>query len=545
MRPLCLAFCVAALGGTVTPVAAAVVEADLCIYGGTSAGVIAAVQASRMGKRAVIAEPGRHLGGLSAGGLGYTDIGNKGAIGGLSRAFYQRLGRHYGRPEAWVFEPSVAEREFNTLVQEARVRIFFGEELARVEKQGARLTRLNMQSGNIFQARMFVDATYEGDLMAQAGVPYHVGREANSVYGESLNGIRGETPKHQFLVPVDPFVKPGDPSSGLLPLIQDVPFGMPGEGDASVQAYNFRLCLTTNPENRKPIEPPRGYDPARFELLGRYFDALAAAGKTLGLRHLLSMDMVTRDKTDINNNGAVSTDYIGMNHRYPEATPAERRRIQQEHLDYTKGLLTYLATSPRVPPAVREEMSRWGLCRDEFVDHGGWPHQMYVREARRMIGAYVMTELNCRGQRVAPNPIGLAAYSMDSHNCRRLVRNGRVENEGDVQVPPISPYPIGYGAIVPQQIHCENLLVPVCLSASHIAYGSIRMEPVFMILGQSAATAACLAIDEGVSLQGLDYRRLRERLLADNQILEWTQGPTRSQGNPSPSEAQGTPSSPR
>ena len=398
--------------------------------------------------------------------------------------------------------------------------VAFGQSLAVVRKDGACIVAVTTQTGGGFQARMFIDATYEGDLMAKAGVDYMVGREANQVYDETLNGIRGTTPKHQFIVPVDPYVKPGDPASGLLPLVQPVAFGQAGAGDRSVQAYNFRLCLTQNPANRRPIDPPAHYDPARYELLGRYFDALAAAHKPVTLQQFLKLDFVTRDKTDVNNNGPISTDSIGVNYDYPDADAAGRQRIFDEQLDYTKGLLTYLATSPRVPKNVRTEIRSWGLCQDEFTDTGGWPHQMYVREARRMLGLYVMTEKNCRRVENVADSIGLAAYNMDSHNCRRLVRDGRVENEGDVQVPPMKPYPISYRAMVPPATQCENLLVPVCLSASHIAYGSIRMEPVFMILGQSAATAAVLALDHQVTVQDVPYAILRERLLQDGQILE-------------------------
>src|SRR6185369_14427229 len=297
-------------------------------------------------------------------------------------------------------------------------------------------------------------------------------------------------------------------------------------GDRSVQAYNLRLCFTKTAANRKPIDAPANYDPAKYELLGRYFDALAAAGKPVVLKqHLLKIDMVTPEKTDINNQGGFSTDFIGGSYRWAEASYAEREKIYREHLDYIRGFLTYLATSPRVPAAIRAEMSEWGLTKDEFADNGGWPHQLYVREARRMISDYVMSEKNCRRQEIIEDAVGLAAYNMDSHNARRIARDGHVENEGDVQVPPMSPYPISYRAIVPKTGECENLFVPVCLSASHIAYGSIRMEPVFMILGQSAATAAVQAIESGVAVQRIDYAKLRARLLADGQLLEWTKPP--------------------
>ena len=512
------------------PGLAATVESDLCIYGGTSAGVIAGVEAAKLGKTVVILEPGRHVGGLMAGGLGFTDIGNKAAIGGRSREVFQRLGKHYGKPEAWTFEPSVAENEFKQLLLESKVPVYFQERLAAVKKNGARLTEITTEKGDVFRARMFIDASYEGDLLARAGVAYFVGREANATYGETLDGIRGQTPKHQFVVPVDPYVKPGDATSGLLPFIAPDALGNPGDGDKSVQAYNFRLCLTQNPTNRQAILPPTGYEPAKYELLGRYFDALAAANRPVTLKSFLKIDMVTPEKTDINNQGGFSTDGIGLNQDYPEADYATRDRIQTEVLDYTKGFLTYLATSPRVPANLRAEMQQWGLCQDEFPDTGGWPHQLYVREARRMLGDYVMTEKNCRHEITAADSVGLAAYTMDSHNCRRLVRAGRVENEGDVQVPPIAPYPISYRAMLPKAAQCENLLVPVCLSASHIAYGSIRMEPVFMILGQSAATAAALALDDKVSVQQVDYEKLKARLLAEQQILTWVAKPKTAAG---------------
>jgi hypothetical protein len=501
---------------------AEVFTTDVCVFGGTSAGVIAAVQASKLGRTAIVLEPGRHLGGLTSGGLGFTDIGNKAAIGGLSRDFYRRLGKHYGKDEVWTFEPGVAEREFTALLAEVNVNARFDQRLASVKKSGARIVEIRLENGEIYRAKMFIDATYEGDLMAKAGVSYFVGREANATYGETLDGVRGTTPKHQFLVAVDPYVKPGDAASGLLPFIQAEPLGREGDGDRCVQAYNLRLCLTKNPANRKPIDAPENYDPANYELLGRYFDAIAAAGKTLTLKQLLKIDLVTPEKTDINNNGAFSTDFIGGSYAWPEASYAEREKIYRAHLDYVRGFLTYLAASPRVPAAIRAEMGEWGLTRDEFTDNGGWPHQLYVREARRMISDYVMSEKNCRRVAVIDDAVGMAAYNMDSHNARRIVRDGHVENEGDVQVPPMSPYPISYRAIVPKAGECENLVVPVCLSASHIAYGSIRMEPVFMILGQSAATAAVQAIDEGGVLQRIDYAKLRARLLADGQLLEWT-----------------------
>jgi hypothetical protein len=512
------------------------IEADIVVYGGTSGGVAAAVQAARVRKKVVLLEFGNHLGGMTSGGLGQTDIGNKAAIGGISREFYRRVGQHYGKEEAWMFEPHVAEDIFFDMVNGANVTLFLQQRIASVAKAGARIREVTMESGRVFRAKMFIDATYEGDLMARASVKYTVGREANSLYGETLNGVRAQTPKHQFIVPVDPYVKVGDAASGLLPFVQSVSGEIAGEGDKAVQAYNFRLVLTKDPANKRAIAPPKNYDPAKFELLARYLEnwmkaapSNSAAGDYVGratrkpvLEQLMHIQMMPGGKTDINNNGGFSTDFIGANYEYPDADYATRARIWQEHEDYTRGFLHFLATSPRVPEHIRSAMSEWGLTRDEFLDTAGWPHQLYVREARRMVSDYVMTEKNCRESLQVEDAIGLAAYTMDSHNCRRMAKDGVVENEGDVQVGGFPPYPIAYRAIVPKQSECENLFVPVCLSASHIAYGSIRMEPVFMVLGHSAADAAVMAIDANVPAQRIDVAALQKRLLAEKQILKWT-----------------------
>ncbi|HEX3656918.1 MAG TPA: FAD-dependent oxidoreductase [Pirellulales bacterium] len=517
---------------------------DVVIYGGTSSGIVAALQAARMGKRAVVIEPGEHLGGLTSGGLGATDIGNKQAIGGIAREFYRRIYAHYSRPQAWkqetrehyqskrqkpgedtmwTFEPHVAEDIYRRMLAERQVPVFFGERLdlrAGVQRQGKRITAIRMESGRVFGGRMFIDASYEGDLMAKAGVAYTVGRESNSAYDETLDGVQLGSKKHQFKLPVDPYRTPGDPTSGLLPGIHAGSPGEHGQGDRRVQAYNFRMCMTDAPENRLPFPKPAGYDPLRYELLLRYMQA--GEWDVIGN----NAPMPNR-KTDTNNNGAVSTDNIGMNYDYPDGDYATRERIWREHVQYQQGLMWFLANDPRVPAKVRQEINRWGLARDEFADTGGWPHQLYVREARRMIADVVMTEQHCQGEVLAAEPVGLAAYGMDSHNTQRYVdETGHARNEGDVEVHGFSPYPIAYRSIVPKAGECGNLLVPVCLSASHIAYGSIRMEPVFMVLGQSAATAACQAIDAGRSVQEIDTKALAARLLADDQVLEW-KGPKR------------------
>lgn len=520
---------------------------DLVVYGGTSGGVAAAIQARRMGKTAVVIESGKHLGGLTSGGLGATDIGNKVAIGGVSREFYQRIKKYYADPASWkhekpenyrsgrtseqaqedamwTFEPSVAERLFDEMCREAGVVVVKQERLDLnngVEKRNGRIASIRMESGKTFRGRMFVDATYEGDLMAKAGVSYSVGREANSQYGETLNGVQTKNAtKHQFVAGVDPYVKKGDKSSGLLPRAHDGSPGEEGAGDKRVQAYNFRMCLTDVKENQIPFSKPDGYNALEYELLLRNFEA----GET---RAPWNPILMPNRKTDVNNNHGFSSDDIGRSYDWPDADYAARDKMFQEHLRYQQGLMWTLVSNPRVPQKIREEVSRWGHCKDEFADHGGWPHQLYVREARRLVSDYVMTQHNCQGRAVADDAVGLAAYTMDSHNVQRYVDSqGQVRNEGDVQVGGFSPYPISYRSLVPKESECQNLFVPVCLAATHIAYGSIRMEPVFMVLGQSSATAAVLAIDGNTSVQKVDYSRLKERLLADKQVLAWT-GPQR------------------
>ncbi len=495
---------------------------DLVVYGQTSAGVMAAVQAKRMGKTVILVGPDKHLGGLSSGGLGATDIGNKQAIGGLSRGFYRRLGKHYGKKEMWKFEPHVAEQMFEALVAEYKIVVHHDEWLDRSLGKGVlmkkgRIAKITMLSGKSYRGRMFVDATYEGDLMAAAGVSYTFGREANSQYEETLSGVQTQNARyHQFKAPVDPYVRPGDPSSGLLPGVQVGGPGKEGEADKRIQAYCFRMCLTDVKDNQIPLPKPKGYDPLRYELLLR--TVLAGANKHRA--GYFSASRMPAGKTDSNNAGPFSTDNIGMNYEYPEADYAKRKLIIAEHETYQKGLMWFLANDPRVPEELRDSTARWGLPKDEFVDNGHWPHQLYIREARRMVGSYVMTQLNCQGKVTVSKPIGMGAYTMDSHHMQRYVdTKGQVRNEGDVEVGGFGPYPIAYGSIVPKRVECANLLVPVCLSASHMAFGSIRMEPVFMVLGQSAATAAVHAIEDDVAVQDVDYPKLKARLLADKQVL--------------------------
>jgi len=510
---------------------------DVVVYGGTSAGVVAAVQVARMGGSVVLVEPGRRLGGLSSGGLGMTDSGDHAAIGGISREFYRRVKRHYDDASAWKyekrgnyreydhasdaiwrFEPNVAERVFEEMLDEARVTVVRGERLdlkRGVVKRGKRIVAIVMESRRRFYGSVFIDATYEGDLMAKAGVSYVIGRESNGKYGETLNGVQTAYAwNHQFSRAVDPFIVPGKPSSGLLPRILRGGPGREGSGDRRVQAYCYRMCLTDVPGNRVSFPKPEGYDSAQYGLLLRYL--------TTDWNDIFGVhQMMPNRKTDTNNSGAFGTDNIGMNYGYPDGDYAARARIIREHEAYQKGLMWFLANDPRVPEPVRARVNQWGLAGDEFVETGNWPHQLYIREARRMVSEYVMNENDCRNTRVTPESVGMGSYNLDSHHVQRYVdAEGHVRNEGDVEVHPGAPYRISYRSIRPRERECSNLLVPVCLSSSHIAYGSIRMEPVFMILGQSAATAAVQSIAGGVAVQRVEYGSLRQRLLADGQVLD-------------------------
>ena len=532
---------------------------DVVIYGGTSAAITAAVQAKKMGKTVVIVSPDKHLGGLTSSGLGWTDTGNKAVIGGLSREFYHRIWRHYSDSAAWklqrldefnenerakramnneeramwTFEPHVAEKVYEGFIAEYNIPVQRDEWLDRergVRKSAGRIVSITTLKGRTYHGKIFIDTTYEGDLMAAAGVDYHVGRESSAQYGEEWNGVQVGVLHHRHhfgpykaaggqgergALKISPYVIAGDRSSGLLPRVSAEPPGNRGEGDRRVQAYCYRMCLTDHPENRVPFPKPPGYDPRQYELMLRVFAA--------GWRETFEkFDPVPNRKTDTNNHGPFSTDNIGMNYDYPEASYSRRAEILQEHINYQQGLMYFLANDPRVPAEVRTEMSRWGLPRDEFKDSGHWPHQIYVREARRMVGKFVMTEKELLKTKPVTEPVGMGSYAIDSHNVQRYITpEGYVQNEGDIGVSTRGPYAIAYGALVPKKGQADNLIVPVCVSSSHIAYGSIRMEPVFMILGQSAGTAAAMAIDRKVAVQDVPYTELRKRLVADGQVLEF------------------------
>ncbi|HPM30646.1 MAG TPA: FAD-dependent oxidoreductase [Chryseolinea sp.] len=503
------------------------IEVDVCVYGGTSAGVIAAYTSSKKGKSTILIEPGRHLGGLSTGGLGYTDIGNKYIITGLALDFYRRIGKQYEKLEQWTFEPKVAEAIFNDYAARGGFQKRFEMRLKSVKKTGTKITEIVVENSNnpnpatdiTIKAKMFLDCGYEGDLMAQAGVSFTVGREAKSTYNEYWNGVQ-LTNLHQFPNGIDPYVAPGQPQSGFLWGISDAPLMANGTGDNKAQAYNYRICLTSNAQNRIEITEPVGYDASRYELLLRLMTALNK--KSLGDYFIWSY--LPNNKVDVNSKGGFSTDMVGMNYNYPNGSYAQRKQIILDHEIYTKGLLYFLGHNPKVPIEIRTAMLKWGYPKDEYIDNGNWSPQLYIREARRMVGNYIMTSANCNGGRVVTDGVGRAAYPMDSHNVQRLVVNGQVKNEGNVEVGGFGPYPVAYNALIPKSAECTNLLVPVCLSASHIAYGSIRMEPVFMVLAQSSATAAVMAIDANTDVQNVNVPQLQQNLendpLADGSIFE-------------------------
>ena len=539
---------------------------DLVIYGATSAGISAAIQGSRMGKKVVLIEPSGRIGGLTSGGLGQTDIGNKQAIGGLSREFYQNIKQYYQQSENWIwqkretyrdggqtrtsgnedamwtFEPSAALKVYKAMLsKEANITLVYKQQLNRkngVIKLKESIKSIQMETGEVYSGKMFIDCTYEGDLMAAAGVSYTVGRESNSQYGESLNGVQANKVGlslrktvslngyyHNFIESVDPYIVKGNSQSGLLPFINKDKPGIDGMADHKIQAYCYRMTLTNHPENRTPFLKPEGYNDMDYELLFRNYEAADGLVNKMynygdPLVPWINSDMPNR-KTDTNNQKGFSTDFIGQNYAYPEATFEERLNIADRHKKYQQGLMWSLAYHPRVPKEVRDVVSKWGMCKDEFENGDGWSGQLYIREARRMISDYVMSQKNCEQFEVVQDPVGMGAYGMDSHNVQRYVDlNGFVKNEGNVEAHVNSPFPISYKSIVPKKTEATNLFVPVCLSASHIAFGSIRMEPVFMVLGQSAAIAACLAMDKNYRSQELPYKELKEMLIKYAQVLE-------------------------
>lgn len=517
------------------------VQYDVCVYGETSAGVAAAVQAARMGKKVVLISKNRHVGGTTTSGLTATDINRHTVIGGLAREFYQRIYKYYSIPAAWrvqnreeffvksrkrtftgksdplkmqwVYESHVAENIFRDMLLEAGVHVVFEERLdlkKGVQKKGNTIQSIRMESGSTYTATVFIDATYSGDLMALAGVSYAVGRDDNSTYNEKYNGIRYNGFYGNEERSIDPYIVPGDPSSGVLPFISDGRIGEEGTADKRLQAFCYRLTLTDVDENKIEIKKPANYDPLWFEYMVRYIQL----NPELKLQKIITLTPMPNRKTDTNH-----LDFVGANYDWPEGDYETRAEIEQMHKDFALGMLWTLGNDPRVPKHIREEMLDWGLAKDEFVDSENFPYQIYVRESRRMISDYVMTEHNCFREEITEHPVGLATYPMDCHYVSRVVdEKGNLLREGTFMTH-TSIYPIAYEAIRPKEKECDNLLVPVCLSSSHSAFGSIRMEPVYMVLGQSAGTAAALSIEDDCSVQDLSYSKLKSRLLEDNQIL--------------------------
>ena len=537
---------------------------DVVIYGGTSAGVSAAIQASRMGKKVILIEPFNRIGGLTTGGLGKTDIGNKQAIGGLSREFYQNIKKYYLNPENWIyqkresyrgvgyntfdedamwaFEPSAALKVYHEMLEkEPNIRIVYHQRLNRksgVKRDRQVIKSIQMETGQIYQGKMFLDCTYEGDLMAASGVSYTVGRESNSQYGESLNGVQANNVSltlhkkvsmnsihHNFIEGVSPYLVKGNPKSGLLPFVSPEKPGIDGQADHKIQAYCYRMTLTDHPDNRIPFKKPIGYKELEYELLFRNYEAAKGEISKMydygdPLVPWINSEMPNR-KTDTNNQKGFSTDFVGQNYLYPEASYEDRLKIASLHKKYQQGLMWTLAYHPRIPKQVRDVVSKWGMCQDEFSQDEGWTDQLYIREARRLVSDYVMTQRDCEALAVAQDVIGLGAYQMDSHPIQRYVDlNGYVKNEGNVEAHVDAPFPISYKSIIPKKSEVTNLFIPVCLSSSHIAYGSIRMEPVFMVLGQSAAIAASIAIDKNYQTHEVPYQELREALIKNHQILK-------------------------
>jgi hypothetical protein len=509
---------------------------DLVVYGGTAGGVVTAIAAAREGLKVALLEPRNHLGGMMSGGLGWTDFGKKEVIGGYSLEFFQRVGKQYGEPITWYFEPHVAEQVFKDWCKEAGVQVFFNHRLREktgVKKRGTEITELALENGARFQAKVFADCTYEGDLMAQAGVSYTWGREGSDQYGESLAGVRDRTPKHQFLarkdlkdpksewLPVQ--LKPRDERGKLLPEIYAGDKGKAGQADKKVQAYNFRMCLTDDPNNKVPFPKPPGYNAARYELLARFLkEAERVAGRPLALIDVMKPDKLGKNrKLDVNNNGAFSTDYIGGSWDYPNGDYKTREKIWQEHINYVAGFFYFLANDPQVPKQLQAEMRQWGLAKDEFVDTNNWPHQLYVREARRLVGEFVMTQKDIQDELNKPDVIGMGSYNSDSHNIQRIINDeGYVENEGDMQVP-VKPYQIPYRILLPKRQEATNLLVPVCFSASHVSYATLRMEPQYMIIGQAAGVAAKLAVEKKSAVQDVETKTLSTKLREQRAVFEW------------------------
>jgi hypothetical protein len=500
---------------------------DLVVYGGTAGGVMTAVSGARRKLRTVLLEPGNHIGGMVTGGLSRTDVGRREVIGGLALEFYFLVGeryemRRFNNPVAWFYEPKVGESILHEMLKSAGVTLLKQHRLREkngVTREGPRIVEIAMENGRTFRGKVFADCTYEGDLMAQSGVTYTWGRESQAQYGESLAGVRERTPLHQFTVDVSPY----DASGKLLPEMSAEKRGEPGSADKKVQAYNFRVIATDDPANRLPWPKPANYSAERYELAARMLEGLVkSTGRAPLLNEVALVANIPNRKADFNNRGAFSTDYIGKNYDYPEGNYKRRAEIWQEHVDYVQGYFYFLANDARVPRALQAEVRQWGLPKDEYTDTAHWPHQLYVREARRMVGEYVVVQKDLQTDLKKTDVIGMGSYNSDSHNIQRIVNEkGFAENEGDMQVA-VQPYQIPYRVMVPKTGESENLLVPVCFSASHVAYSSLRMEPQYMIIGHAAGVAAHLAIRDRVPVQKVRVVELQQLLRKEGGVFEYT-----------------------
>ncbi len=500
---------------------------DIVVYGGTAGGVMTAVAAAREGLAVAVLEPGKHLGGMVTGGLSRTDFGKKEVIGGIALEFYKRAGKKYGREIEWMPEPRVAEAILNEMILEARtITVFLSHRLKErggVRKEGTRVTELTVENGSRFRGIIFADASYEGDVLAQAKVDFTWGRESSSQYNESLAGVRPKDRNHQFDFAVSAF----DENKKLLPEIQTEPRGEIGAGDRKVQAYNYRMSLTDDPDNRIPFAKPAAYNPKRFELLARFLTEFVKQNSRAPRMNeiLLPAQVAGKQKWDFINRGPFSTDYIGKSWDYPNASYKRRAEIWQDHKIYTEELFYFLVTDPRVPQATQNEIKVFGLARDEFTDNGNWPYQLYVREARRMVGDFVVTQKDIQTELTKPDSIAMGSYNSDSHNVQRYVTpEGNAQNEGNMEVS-VTPYQIPYRVLLPKRAQAINLFVPVCFSASHVTYSTLRMEPQYMMLGQAAGIAAKMAVDKKQAIQDIDVSALKARLLNQGAVMEWAKAP--------------------
>lgn len=528
---LCLASGFFIASTAILPAFAAPVSTDVIVYGGTASGVVTAYAAAKEGLHVVLLEPGSHLGGMVTGGLSATDVAHFQIIGGYARDFYREAAAHYrihtlDKHEDWLSEPKVGEAIFNEWLKMVGVEVHFHERLKEhhgVTKAGVHVTSITTEDGVTWNAKIFADCSYEGDLMAQAGVKYTVGRESTGVYNEDLAGVRVDTPKHQFLWKISPYNDKGK----LMPEVDPGPMSANGSGDKKVQTYNFRLILTNNPSNRLPWVKPKGYDSAQFELLAKYLSQWKEhLHREPRLGDVMNPVAIPNKEADFNNNGAFSTDYIGKSWTYPDASYSERKKIWDAHLLYTQSFLWFLASDARVPKPLQDEVNTWGRAKDEFLDTDGWPNQLYIREGRRMVGMYVMKQSDLQTNRTKPDSIAMGSYNSDSHNIQRVAMpDGSVRNEGDVQVS-VKPYEIAFGTILPMKSQTDNLLVPVCLSASHVAYSSVRMEPQYMMMGQASGVAAALAIQGNTAVQDVNIRTLQQKLRSQKAILHSEQEET-------------------